>query len=377
MVLIDAHAGPAQSASALPVGMLSPHVTRSPTPLSRLTTLGVPLARHELEAGVPAGNGWTACEVDNLGADAGRWPATLVRPAALVEAWLREAAEQTAMVCHWNCKVGAIRKADKESGSTTWEVLDPHGKTIDRAPVIVVAAALGSLDLLAGAQEGDGATHFPLRPVKGQLSLAALDAEPLSPRPQRNQGVFVPCYEDTGLAPHWPSRIWAMGSTYERGTDDRVLTSTAHSRNAASLSMLSPSAAREFQSAQAQGRLLGWAEVRCASLDRLPLVGALPDLQAWQRLAATAPSKARPPSLASVPRLKGLFTLCALGSRGLSLASLCGQILARQIEGEPDELPAELRDAMDPARFAWRQARRRRGSSDGPAQRKPNQWDSS
>ncbi|MCU0927326.1 MAG: FAD-dependent oxidoreductase, partial [Hydrogenophaga sp.] len=34
LTLMDAASGPAQGASALPVGMLSPHVTRAPTPLS-------------------------------------------------------------------------------------------------------------------------------------------------------------------------------------------------------------------------------------------------------------------------------------------------------------------------------------------------------
>lgn len=41
VALLDAAARAGDGASALPVGMLSPHVTRSPTPMSRLTALGV------------------------------------------------------------------------------------------------------------------------------------------------------------------------------------------------------------------------------------------------------------------------------------------------------------------------------------------------
>ena len=75
ITLLDAAQGPAAGASALPVGMLSPHVTRSPTPLSRLSALGVVQMRAELQRWVALGEGWQDGEVDNLGHDAGRCPA--------------------------------------------------------------------------------------------------------------------------------------------------------------------------------------------------------------------------------------------------------------------------------------------------------------
>ena len=57
ITLLDAAPGPAQAASALPVGVLSPHLTRQPTPMSRLTALGVPITRAELERLVRAMGG--------------------------------------------------------------------------------------------------------------------------------------------------------------------------------------------------------------------------------------------------------------------------------------------------------------------------------
>jgi tRNA 5-methylaminomethyl-2-thiouridine biosynthesis bifunctional protein len=72
----------ADGASGLPVGMLSPHVTRSPTPMSRLTALGVACTRQALERLVPVGAGWTPVEVDNRGHDPGRHPAALGRRGA-------------------------------------------------------------------------------------------------------------------------------------------------------------------------------------------------------------------------------------------------------------------------------------------------------
>ena len=99
--LADTASGPAQAASSLPVGMLSPHVTRAPTPLSRLSALGVADTRRELARLIAPGHGWQACEVDNLEHDPGRWPAALVRPAALVQAWLKEAQSLTQLETQW------------------------------------------------------------------------------------------------------------------------------------------------------------------------------------------------------------------------------------------------------------------------------------
>lgn len=351
VTLIDAAAGPAEAASALPVGVLSPHLTRAPTPMSRLTALGVPLTRAELQRLVPVGAGWQPVALDNRGAHApGRQDAALVRPGALVQAWLAEAGE--GLQALWLRPVAGLRR---EHGQ--WLALDAAGQTIASAPQVVLAAALGSREL-APAASGD----WPLGPVLGQMSLGALQGEPLAERPQRDDGVFVPEYSDSGLAPRWPSRLWAMGSSYARGLTDTTPTDEAHRDNARRLRPLCAAAADRLDSLLEQGALLGWAGVRCASMDRLPLVGALPDAQAWRAQLAQAGGAPRHlPPLASVPRLAGLWCLSALGSRGLSLAAAGGQWLAAEMDGEEPGLAPDLRAAIDPARFAWRRARRQPG----------------
>lgn len=356
ITLMDAASGPAQAASGLPVGMLSPHVTRAPTPLSRLSALGVADTRRELERLIAPGHGWQACEVDNLDHDRGRWPATLVRPAALVQAWLSEAQSLSALETRWNQRVMSLRR-----GSGGWHALDDQQREVEQAPVVVVACAHGSAALLHSSWPEMTEAQLPLRPVKGQMSLAALQGAPLAGRPQRQAGVFVPEYEDTGLSPTWPARIWAMGSTYARGEDNATISDQAHEDNARSVAAMHPAAAEHLRAEAAAGRLLGWAQVRCASLDRLPLVGAAPDLNALQTwMDDTGARRGRLP-LADVPRQAGLYLLTALGSRGLSLAHCCASLLAQQIEGTTPSAPAiepELIRALDPARFAWKLARR-------------------
>ena len=359
LTLVDAASGPAQAASALPVGMLSPHVTRAPTPLSRLCALGVADTRAELQRSVAQGHGWQSCEVDNLGHDPGRWTAALVRPSALVNTWLKEAHQLTSLQSVWNTRVGRLDR----SADGAWQVFDTTDRPVAQATTVVVATAHGTRELV-GHELGVTDTALPLRPVKGQMSLGALEGAPLADRPMRNNGVFVPVYEDAGLPPFWPPRLWAMGSTYERGADNGDIDSAAHERNAQSLQAMHAPAAAMLRHAAACGSLRGWAQVRCASQDRLPMVGAVPDVSALDALMASAGARRGRVPMAATPRLPGLYLLTALGSRGLTLAHWCATLLAARISGASPPLAHEdldLERALDPARFAWKASRRQPG----------------
>jgi len=90
---------------------------------------------------------------------------------------------------------------------------------------------------------------------------------------------------------------------------------------------------------------------RPTSPDRLPLIGAL---------ASTQQNLQRPPE--RIQRTTGLFCALGFGARGLTWASLAGDILASQIQGEPMPVEQSLLHAVDPMRFAMRAARR--GQSD-------------
>ncbi len=363
ITLMDASSGPARGASGLPVGMLSPHVTRAPTPLSRLSKLGMADTLAELKRLVPEGHGWQACEVDNLNHDAGRWPAALVRPAALVNAWMQEAQACSSLTCLWDHPVTALQPYRWPDGSSGWEVQARAGQLAVKASVVVVCAAVGSLRLLSAASAATTDNAFPLRPVKGQLSFGPLSGGPLADRPQRDSGVFVPCYEDAGLDAARMRRIWSMGSTYTRGDNSTHVTTDDHQRNLDSLSQFNPAAAAALKTALAQGQVEGWAQVRCASLDRLPLVGALPDLAALGTAVRNQPARRSRLKLQDVPRLPGLFTVCALGSRGITLAHWCAKMLVRRIEHQAIDAEGDLLEAIDPARFAWRDSRRQQPSA--------------
>jgi tRNA 5-methylaminomethyl-2-thiouridine biosynthesis bifunctional protein len=365
--LLDQHAGPAQAASGLPVGMLSAHVTARETLMSALSRVGMPLHMRELVAHVPEGQGWQRTHVTNLkGVDADAddsdhplatplpapltIPAALIRPAALVQAWLNEAQATGRLTTVWSAPVASLAQDSSSAESPLWRALDGTGHTLAQAPHVVVAAAYGSAALLA-PHTTDMTPATPLRAVKGQMTLAPLHGEPLAPHALRQQGVFVPAYDDAAhpLAP----RIWAMGSTYERGQNNSNTTAAAHARNADSLAAMHPEAHARLLAQAAQGETIEWAQVRCASLDRLPLVGALP-----------VPGTLTPStSLANVPRVAGLWTVSALGSRGLTLAMLAAQLLVARMQGGPLPVTKRHAAALDPARFALKHARKQAGKS--------------
>jgi tRNA 5-methylaminomethyl-2-thiouridine biosynthesis bifunctional protein len=95
-----------------------------------------------------------------------------------------------------------------------------------------------------------------------------------------------------------------------------------------------------------QGRS-GW---RWSAADRLPLIGAVPDT------AGLAAQRLDQPRF--VPRIPGLFVFAALGSRGIAWSALGARTLASWVTGAPALMEASLIDAVDPARFVSREARR-------------------
>jgi len=111
---------------------------------------------------------------------------------------------------------------------------------------------------------------------------------------------------------------WVTGSSFDRDDTDTTLRGADQQHNFGKLKTLLPAAAQalapQFDNDQAQG----WSGIRCATPSRLPALGPLEDTP-------------------------GLWACCGLGSRGLTFAALCAELLVARLHGEP--LPVELRQA--------------------------------
>ena len=403
VTVLDAGAQAATGASGVPAGVFAPHVSSDDALLSRLTRAGLRLTRQQLRAllregvdwrdgGVlerrapgddrlPAGwradgpnESWRATPArlaaHGLPADAtalwharGGW----VRPARLVEAWLASpgiALKTRARVGRieriadgieadgrgdQGADNGAVADARTFAGSHSdapdgarrrarWAVLDADGRRLAEGDRVVVAAGFESA-ALAGSR-------MPLQRVRGQLAWGRMDlaiglADTLPTAPLNGDGYLVAHVPDAAGA------FWLTGATFDRDRDDVEISASDTEANLARLARLHPAAhalltgvatpaeARETSTQRdgdAPPRVDGvraWTGVRCASADRRPLVGPLdPDLP------------------------DGPWLCTALGSRGLSFAVLCAELLAARWHGEPLPLPATLAQALDTARTA-------------------------
>jgi len=100
--------------------------------------------------------------------------------------------------------------------------------------------------------------------------------------------------------------------------------------------------------------LSGGVGFRCVATDRLPMVGAIIDVD---RLRAD-PAALAGAHLADLPRVRGLYAAFAFASRGLSWSALAAEALASEIDAEPPPLQRSLLDAIDPGRFVLKSLRR-------------------
>ncbi|MDB5858925.1 MAG: hypothetical protein JWQ76_2614 [Ramlibacter sp.] len=338
--VLDAAPSPAAGASALPAGLLAPHQSPDDNLLSRLSRAGIRITLQECAArlaegewqaggvlehrwgdarplrGVDGLQAWSREASTELLRQAGladhepAWwheSAAWVRPAALARAWLA----QPGVAFHGGCTVASLGRDD-----AGWQVLDAEGKTLARAPLVIVAAAYASGALLAGRI----ATH----PVRGQVSWALHDegsAKLLPPFPVNGHGHFIP------RLPMAEGLAWCSGSTYGRGDADTAPREADQAANLVRLRELLPAVAQGLAPQFAAGRVRAWSGVRCTSPDRRPLVGELEP---------------------------GLWVSTAMGSRGLTFAALCGELIAARLHGEPLPLEQRLAASLDVRRLGER-----------------------
>jgi len=214
-----------------------------------------------------------------------------------------------------------------------WRLYGDSGQVLAQAPLVVLANAADASRLLAAL----GHAPWPLRHSRGQVTHWSTPETSALKRPVAGDGYALPLPQ--GLL---------CGATRQDGDADPGLREADHCQNLERLKRLTglepPSGVTLLQ-----GRV-GW---RLQADDRLPIAGAVPQagLAAPQRL-----DQAR-----LLPREQGLFVLTALGARGITLAPLLARLVAAQASGSPWPLEQDLADAVDPARWIVRAARRQAG----------------
>ena len=366
VTVLEAAGAPAAGASGLPVGLFAPHVSTDDNPVARISRAGVRATWEQCTLLLKRGTDWLDGGVlekrppGNLGLP-GEWSsqnASCSEPAAdwgqaasqedaiaaglpaRSEAvqhrragWVKPAQLVRALLAQPGVRFqahGAVHQLERLPASTgsLWRALDVNGAVLGEAELVVVACGPASGALLQTA----GLSPLPLDAFRGQLSWGMQqDAMQLPQNPVNGHGALIAQVPVNGRL------AWHAGSTFERERTELPVSAqdqrSGHQENFQHLSDLLPKAAQALTSVFAAGApaLQHWAGVRCATPDRHPLVG--------------------PVSPKSHP---GLWLCTGMGSRGLSRAVLCGELLAAQLHGEPLPLPTRLAASMAADRFQRR-----------------------
>lgn len=351
VLVLDAGAAPAAGASGLPAGVLAPHVSPDDSLLSRLSRSGIRATLQQADTLLQTGRDWCPTGVlehcvaharklpaawqHNLAHAAHDWvrpaspeqlaqaglppdapalwhvPAGWIKPAALVQAWLATPGVT------WRGHAAAHQLVRQGDG---WQVLDAAGQELARAELVVLAAGYGSRALAESARPA-GSPPLALQAIRGQASWGmhtpdTLDAMP--PFPVNGHGSLVPALPLDGL-----DRVaWVTGSTFERDNAHAEIRPEDEQHNFSKLQTLLPLAAQGLATQFENGQVHAWAGVRCATPSRLPALGPL-----------------APPDL---------WVCSGMGSRGLTLAALCAELLAARLHAEPLPLEQRLADALMP-----------------------------
>ncbi len=365
--LIERRAPPAAQTPGMHAGVFHPHISRDDCILSRAARNGFLYAVARWLALEQAGQAlaWARCGVLQLAGDSqraqrmtaaiaalgyppdyaqyveraaaetlagcrlrgGGWwfsGAGWMRPLGLIAAQL--AAAGSALTPHFGIGVHAIVRSGGE-----WQALAADGAPIATAPVLVLANSNDTTRLATIAQR--------LNNIRGQITYLPADILTAPRVVLTGSGYVLPA----------AGGVVVTGSTYDHDNDDPALQVQSHEANLVRLAQLLPDA----QLALDASKLDGAVGFRCVAPDRMPLVGAMPDVDAARAHKADLSGA----HLTDLPRCPGLYCASAYASRGLAWAALAGELLASLIEGEPLPLEGDLADALDPGRFVLRQAR--------------------
>lgn len=104
---------------------------------------------------------------------------------------------------------------------------------------------------------------------------------------------------------------------------------------------------------------VSWVGFRTMSKDRVPIVGAIPDVDFVNSEYADIRHGKVNKSYLPAQYLKGLYISAAHGSRGFTSSFLSSQIIVSMIEGEPLPVSKNVIDYLSPSRFILNNLKRR------------------
>ena len=247
-------------------------------------------------------------------------------------AWVYPTAWCQALIDHKNINVLSethVSDISKEENETTWSIKCDKQQTISSDVVIVCNAN--------AAKQFESLSFLPTKPVAGQVTQIREQSISLN---------TVLC-GDHYVTPTHNGNL-NFGASYRIKSDnDEVL----ESENESNLKNLTECFSSIGEELNFEHSLHGRASVRCTSPDYTPIAGAICD-QTYFDLSFSELKKNRKWKFQkSAKFFDGLYVNVGHGSRGLSSAPLCSEMIVAQITGEPLPLPKSQANILNPNRF--------------------------
>ena len=356
VTVLDAAEAVASGASSLPAGIVAPHVSPDDSPLSRLSRAGIRMTIQQARSLLLVDQDWSLTGVlERCLAHPRHRPAAWHAggaDAAPAADWVTPASAEQLAACQlvesdgealWHAKAGWIKPAELARAwlttpNVTWRgrsdvaSLQRHGhgwQALDRAGTVLasgVRVVLAAGHATAALAQGHRPQALPLQPIRGQVSWniqtgLLFGQRPLPPFPVNGHGHLL---AGISLGVNSAKQAWLIGASYERDVAAATLRPEDNAHNLRRLHELLPNMAAQLN--VDASALHAWSGVRGATPTRLPWVGPL--------------------SADGVDN--GLWVCTGMGSRGLTFAALCAELLAAQWHGEPWPIEQRLGAAMTP-----------------------------
>lgn len=241
---------------------------------------------------------------------------------------------------HVRCLQTALRL---DYSNKCWSVYNDKDELISSSEIVIIA---NSLDARHFAQTA----FLPLKSLRGQVSVLPHTATSLKLRTVLNyDGYAAPVYQG----------YHCVGATFHHNDTCAAVRESDHRTNLNHLQEACPALYEALEENINFAEMSGRTAFRCQTPDYLPVVGPVPIVagfvESYQGLR-TGKFKQQYPMGQFYP---GLYLNVAYGSRGLTSAAFCAEILASHINGEPQPTERTIVHALHPARFIIRQLKRR------------------
>ncbi|CAM2006258.1 FAD-dependent 5-carboxymethylaminomethyl-2-thiouridine(34) oxidoreductase MnmC [Acanthopleuribacter pedis] len=237
--------------------------------------------------------------------------------------------------------VGDADIAEIEADSSGWRLLGRDGGCVAETPLLVLAAA-------ADCVRFPLCDWFPLIRIRGQLAY-------VDPQSCGQDLRAVVCHDGYTI-PHTDAGH-LMGATFDYDRTD-----TALDRNDFENLVLRNRDLFAFRGEAADLPLAGRVAFRAKCHDHLPMVGAVPDYDAYMGAYGDITKGRAYVDYPDAPYVPGLYVTTGHGSRGMISSIAAAEILTAQLLGRPAPVTPGLLAAVHPARFIIRRLLRRQPS---------------